>query len=64
MSDIYEKFNSIWDSLKGNDFMENQCILATLIDYIAGQDNRKGYEMIEEMLPILKQVGDEMGVAV
>lgn len=61
---MFEKFNSIWDSLKDNDFMENQCILATLIDYIAGQDNRKGYEMIEEMLPILKLVGDEMGVAV
>lgn len=64
MFDMFEKFNSIWESLKDNDIIENQCILATLIDYIAGQDNRKGYELIEDMLPMLKQVGDEMGVAV
>ena len=64
MFEMFEKFNSVWDLLKDNDFMENQCILATLIDYVAAQDNKKGYQMIEEMLPILKDVGDELGVAV
>ena len=63
MFEMFEKFNSIWDSLKDNDFADNQCILATLIDYIARQDNRKGYELVEDMLPMLREVGDEMGVA-
>lgn len=63
MLEMLTTFNNIWEEMKNNDQLTNQCILCTLIDSVAAQSGKLGYEMIEEMLPILTEVGSELGVA-
>lgn len=44
------------------DQQTRMAVLLELIDYIAGMDDRHGYELIEEVLPIMHEVGDALGI--
>lgn len=57
-----EIFDKVWENFKENDQTTNTLVLLVLIDAVAAQDGRKGYELIDEVLPIMRVVGDELGV--
>ena len=67
MFDVFNgfvQFDAVWEIMKDNDPVTNQIILCALIDYVAGQQNKKGYELFAELMPLLMDVGESMGVAV
>lgn len=57
-----QKFNALIGVLYDEDDMFNMIMLCGLIDWIAGKQGKKGYELIEELTPALHEVGDQFGV--
>jgi len=56
-----EDFAKIWDMIKDNDQQINKMILCTLADAIAGKEDKHGYELVVELLPVMYDVGETAG---
>lgn len=56
-----EKVEQAWATMRKNDSVTNEIVLCGLIDLVAGQSGKKGYELIQELYPILRDVGEEYG---
>lgn len=58
----FTQFDAIWQIMQGNDPITNRVILCVLLDSVAGQTGNKGYELFPELMPLLLEVGDALGV--
>lgn len=57
----FERLCKIQDTFAGMGIESQKAVLCALIDMVAEKEGKRGYEMIEELLPILKEVNDAMG---
>lgn len=53
----------VWKTMEGNPYIVNTMIVLSLIDMVAAQDGKTGFEFVCEYLPMIKEVSDELGVA-
>ena len=60
---MFKKVDQIWKIMNTCDDVEIKAVLCTLIDAVAGRENRTGYEMMTEVLPIMKDIANSFGVA-
>lgn len=59
---LFQTSETLHAAFRDLDETSRSAALCELIDYAAGMEGRKGYELIEELLLMMHEVGDMLGV--
>lgn len=58
-----ERAVRFWEEIEHYDQTARKSVVCFLIDCVAGQEGKTGYAMMKELMPVLRKVGNELGVA-